>query len=97
MQPVQLVSMAAVPGETDRLEFDVPGDPDVQPASAKTPGRTPTANIRAGSFQKERATGPLPSDFEQRGSPLIDATSFNRFSAFPNLPQRPEIGSGAKL
>ncbi len=49
LQPVQLVSMAAVPGKTEKglLDEAVDGDPP-QPASANRAGSAAIASVRAG-------------------------------------------------
>jgi len=50
LQPVQLVSMVAVPGETENELFDelVDATPPPQPASMKSTGRPAMARARTG-------------------------------------------------
>jgi hypothetical protein len=54
LQPVQLVSMAAVPGEMEKVRLDeLPATVPPQPASAKSAGSAAIASARAGQCRNE--------------------------------------------
>ena len=56
LQPVQFVSMAAVPGEMEKAALDEPPDgAPAQPASANSAGSAAIASVRASQWRSERA------------------------------------------
>ena len=67
LQPVQLVSIAAVPGETESVPLDEVDEPDAdppQPASKTNTGTAMTARMRAGQRPGTDALFFVTGDFE---------------------------------
>jgi hypothetical protein len=100
LQPVQLVSMVAEPGETEKVLLDeVPDADPPQPASKTKTGTAPAANSRAGQRRSnfvpcrcERQSPRLPSEGKPgiRGSVVAAVPLLKLPGAFlANVPAQP--------
>ncbi len=75
LQPVQLVSIAAVPGEIDKPPPEGSMElPEVQPASAMMAGKTPSASMRTGRRRDKAGFPRLVDDPEHRRSAVSNGS-----------------------
>jgi hypothetical protein len=71
LQPVQLVSIAAAPGVTDRVPpEEFMDEPEVQPASRIMAGKAPSASMRTGP-RCDKAVNPRLVDRPERGCSVV--------------------------
>jgi len=91
LQPVQLVSMVAVPGEMEIVLFDeLFTEPPPQPASTNKIGKKEPASIRVGHWRiNEWNPPPLSTRKRRRRSVVTDPIPLNTSSAFRSYFLRP--------